>query len=89
MVLPDTQHFFDKETLIKPKAETRPKVFNLVVTKRTEIALIGILVLQIVNLLLLWLYLLSTVVTLLIRYLSNNEHSGRPGGSDSGGPFGN
>ena len=63
MVLPDTQHIFDKEALIKPKAQDRPKVFKLVVAKRTEFALIGIFVLQFVNLILLWLYPLSTVVT--------------------------
>ena len=34
MVLPDTQHIFDKEALIKPKAQDRPKVFNLVVAKK-------------------------------------------------------
>ena len=30
MDLPDTKHIFDKEALIKPKAQDRPKVFNLV-----------------------------------------------------------
>ena len=62
MVLPGTQHILDKKKLIKPKAHNSPKVFNLVVAKRTEIALVGILLLQFVNLILLWLYPLSTVV---------------------------
>ena len=31
MVLPDTQHIFNKEALIKQKSHDRPKVFNLVV----------------------------------------------------------
>ena len=88
MVLPDTQHILDKEALIKPKAQDHPKVLNLVVAKRTEIGIVGIFVLQFVNFILLWLYLLSTVVTFLIRYLSYNEYNGRPGGSDLGGRFG-
>ena len=53
MVLPDTKHIFDIEALIKPIAQDRPKVFNLVVAKRPEFALIGIFVLQFVNLILL------------------------------------
>ena len=53
MVLPDTQHIIDKEALIKPKAQDRPKVFNLLVAKRTEFALIEIFVLQFVTLILL------------------------------------
>ena len=44
MVLPDTQHILDKNTLTKPKAPDRPTVFNLVVAKRTEFALKGIFV---------------------------------------------
>ena len=87
MVLFDTQHIFDKEALIKQKALDRPKVFNLVVAKRTEFALIGIFVLQFVNLILLWLYPLSTVVTLLLNYLNNTDYNGHPGRSDSGGPL--
>ena len=52
MVLPDTQHIFDKEALIKLNAQDGPEVFNLVVAKRTEIAVVGIFVLQFVNLIL-------------------------------------
>ena len=63
MVLRDTQHLLDKNTLTKPKAQDRPTVFNLVEANRTEFALIEIFVLQFVNLILLWLYLLSTIVT--------------------------
>ena len=66
MVLPDTQHILDKYTLTKPKAPDCTTVFNLVVAQRTEFAQVGIFVLQFVNLILLWLYPLSTVVTLLI-----------------------
>ena len=88
MVLPNTKHILDKNTLTKPKAQSRPREINLVVAKRTEFALVGIFVLQFVNLILLWLYPLSTVVTLLIKYLTNTEHNGHPEGSDSGGPFG-
>ena len=60
MVLPDTQQILDKNTLTKPNEQDRPTVFNLMVAKRTEFALIGIFVLQFVNLILLWLYPLST-----------------------------
>ena len=88
IILPDTAHILDNEALIKPKPQDCPKVCNLVVAKQTEIAFVEIFVSQFVNILLLWLYLLSTVVTFLIRYLSNNKHNGRPGQSDSGGPFG-
>ena len=69
IIFPDTQDIFDKEILIQPKALYRPKVFNLVMTKRTEIALVGISVLQFVNLILLWLYPFSTLVKFLIRYI--------------------
>ena len=62
MVLPHTQQILDKNTLIQPKAQDRPTVFNLVVAKRMEFSLVGIFVLQFVNLILLWLYPLSTVV---------------------------
>ena len=88
MVLPDTQHILDKNTLTKPKSLDRTTVFNLVVAKRTEFALIGIFVLQFVNLILFCLYLLSTVVTFVIRYLNNTEHNDRPGKSELGGSFG-
>ena len=50
MVLPDTQDILDNNTLTKPKAQDCPTVFNLVVPKRTEFALVGICVLQFVNL---------------------------------------
>ena len=43
MVLPDTKHIFDKEALIKPKAQDSQKVFNLVMAKRMKFALIRIL----------------------------------------------
>ena len=53
MVLPDTKHIFDSEALITPKAQNLPKVFNLVVAKKRDFALIGIFLLQFVNLILL------------------------------------
>ena len=58
MVLHDTQLIINKTALTKPKAQDRPKVFNLVVAKRTEFALVGIFELQFVKLILLWLYFL-------------------------------
>ena len=70
MFLPATQHIFDKEALIKPKSQDRPKLFNLFVAKITEFALIGIFVLQFVNLILLWPYSLLTVVTFIMKYLT-------------------
>ena len=63
MVIPDTQHILDKTALTKPKAQECPTVFNCVVAKRMEFALIDIFILQFVNLILLWLYPLSIVVT--------------------------
>ena len=85
MVLLDTKPIFYNEALIKSQAQDCPNVFNLLVAIRTEFALIKYFVLQFVNLILLWQYTLSTVVTFLTKYLSNNEHTGRFGGSDSGG----
>ena len=49
MVLPDIQHIIDDKALIKPKAQDRSKVFNLVVAIRTEFVLVGIFVYQFVN----------------------------------------
>ena len=82
------QHIFDKEALIKPKTQDRARVFNLVLAEKPEFALIEIFVLQFVNLILFWLYPLSTDVTFIIKYLNNTEHNEHPGGSDSGGLFG-
>ena len=66
-----TQQILDKNTLIKPNAQDSPTVFNLVVANKTEFALVGIFVLQFVNLILLWLYPLSTVVSFVISNLNN------------------
>ena len=88
MVIPNTQQILDTKALTIPNAQDRPKVFNLVVANTTKIALVEIFVLQFVNLILLWLYPLSTIVTVLIRYLRNIKHNGLPGGSESDGSFG-
>ena len=88
MVLPDTQQIFDKKDLSTPKAQNRLKVFNLVVAKRTEFALIVIFILQFVSLILLWLYQLLTTVRYLIKTLNKPEHTGHPEGLVLGGLFG-
>ena len=85
MVIPDTLHILEKETLIKPKAHDRQKVLNFMVANKTEIAVVGIFVLQFVNLILLWLHLLSIVFTFNKRNVNNYEHNTRSGGSDSSG----
>ena len=45
---------------VKPKAQDRDKVLFLAVPKNTEAALVIIFIFQIDNLILLWLYYLST-----------------------------
>ena len=50
MALPDTQHILDNITLTKPNAQDYLTVFYLLVAKRTEVALVGIDLLQFVNL---------------------------------------
>ena len=88
MVFPDNQQIGGLKTQMKPKQQDRQKVFNLALQRRTEAALVGIFILQIFNLILLWLYPISTAVSSLVIYLSNNTHNGRPGGSNSCGPVG-
>ena len=87
MVCPDNQLIGGENNQVKPKAQERQKVFNLAVPKRTEAALVEIFIFQYCNLILLWLYPLSTAVSFFIIYLSNSTH-GRPGGQNSGGPVG-
>ena len=72
---------------VKPKVQDCQKVFILEVPKRTEAAIVDIFVLKIFNLILLWLYPISTAVSSLVIYLSNNTTNGRSGKSNSGGPF--
>ena len=73
---------------MKPNTQDRQKVFNLAVPKRTEAVLVLIFILQIFNLILLWVYPLSTAVSSLVIYLSNHTYNGRPGRPNSGGPVG-
>ena len=47
---------------LKPKAQDFRKVFNFAEANKTKCALVGIFVLQFVNLILLYLYPLSTAV---------------------------
>ena len=49
---------------VKPKVQDRQQVFNFAVPKRTEAALVEIFIFQNFNLILLWLYFLSTAVFL-------------------------
>ena len=88
MVCPDNQQIGGLKNQVKPKQQDRQNVFKLALPRRTEAALVGIFILQIFNLILLWLYPISTAVSSLVIYLSNNTHNGRPGGSNSGGPVG-
>ena len=83
MVCPDGYPIGDLKNKMKPKSQDRLKVFNLAVAMKTEFALAGILILQFLNFILLWLYPLSTAVSSLVLYIRNNTHYGRPGGPDS------
>ena len=85
MVLPDGKLIGGFKAQEKLKLPDCHKVFIFAVAKRNELALKGIFILQIFNLSLLWLYLLSTAVSFFVNYLSDN---GRPEQLKSGGPFG-
>ena len=50
MVLSETQHLLDENALTTPKAQYCPTVFNFVEAYRTKFELLGVCVLQIVNL---------------------------------------
>ena len=84
--------YFDNQLIgclkdqLKQNAQDRQKVFNLAVPKRTEAALVGIFIFQIFNVILHWLYPLSTAVSSLVINLNKNAHNGRSGVPNSGGP---
>ena len=88
MVCHDNQLICGLNDQVEPKAQDRQQVYNLAVPWRTEAALVGIFIFQIVNLIFLWLYLLSTAVSFFVIYLSNNILNGRPGRQNSGQLFG-
>ena len=88
-MLPDTQQILDKTTLIKRKAQDRQTVFYPIGGEKNGKGCFSRnCCIYFVNLLLLWLYPLSTVVSFLIRNLNNTEQNGRHEGSNSGGPYG-
>ena len=73
---------------VTTKATKRQIVYNLSKSKRTEFASIGIFVLIIVNLILLWLFPLSTIVANYLIALKLENNTGHSGGSYTGGPPG-
>ena len=79
----DRQDIMDK---VKTKATDRQIIYNLSESKRTEFASMGSFVLIIVNFILLWLFLLSTIVANLLIALRRENSNGHPGGSYTGGP---
>ena len=81
----DRQDIMDK---VKTKATKRQIVYNLLESKRTEFASIGIFVLIIVNFILLWLFPLSTIVANFLIAIKQEINNGHPGGSYTGGPPG-
>ena len=72
----------------KTKATKRQIVYNLSESKKTEFASIGIFVLIIVNFILLWLFLLSTIVANFLIALRQENNNGHPEESYTGGPPG-
>ena len=74
---------------VKTKATDSKIVYNLPVSKRTEFSSMGIFVLIIFNLILLWLFPLSTIVAKFLIALRQENNNGHPGGSYTGGPHGN
>ena len=79
----DRQDIMDK---VKTKAKKRQIVYNLSESRRMEFASIGIFVLIIVNIILLWLFPLSTIVANFLIALRQENNNGHPGGSYTGGP---
>ena len=79
------QDIMDK---VKTKATKRQIVYNLSESKKTEFASIGIFVLIIVNFILLWLFLLSTIVANFLIALRQENNNGHPEESYTGGPPG-
>lgn len=60
MILRDGQLICGLKSQVKQKAQNRKIVFNRAVAKKTEIVLVGIFILQIFNLIFLWLYLFDS-----------------------------
>ena len=81
----DRQDIMDK---VKINATKRQIVYNLLESKRTEFASIGMFVLIIVNFILHWLFPLSTIVANFLIALKQENNNGHPGGSYTGGPPG-
>ena len=81
----DRQDIMDK---VKTKAQDRQIVYNLLESKRTEFASMGIVVLIIVNFILLWLFPLSTIIANFLIALRQNNNNGHPEGSYTSGPPG-
>ena len=81
----DRQDIMDKVTT---KAHDRQIVYNLSESKRTEFALMGVIVLIIVNFILLWLFSLSTIIANFLIAQRQENINGHPGGSYTGGPPG-
>ena len=79
------QDIMDK---VNTKAQDRQIVYNLSEVKRTEFALMGILVLIIVYFILLLLFPLSTIVANFLIALRQENTNGHSGGSSTGGPPG-
>ena len=73
---------------LKTKAQDRQIVYNLSESNWTEFASMGIIILIIVNFLLLWLFPLSTIVANFLITLRQENNTGHPGGSYTGGPPG-
>ena len=64
-------------------------IYNLLRSKRTEFAAMGIFVLIIVNFILLWLFALSTIIANFIIALRQENNNGHHGGSYTVGAHGN
>ena len=81
----DSQDIMEK---VKTKAQDRQIVYNLSESNRTEFASMGIFVLIIFNFILLWLFLLSTIVANFLIALRQENNNGHPVGSYTGVPPG-
>ena len=76
------QDIMDK---VKTKATDHHRVYNLLESKRTEFALMGIVVKIIVNFIFLWLLPLSTIVANFLIALTEENNNGHTKGSYTGG----
>ena len=81
----DRQNILDKVTT---KTQDDQIVYNFSESKRTEFASMGIQVLIIVNFILFWLFLLSTIYANFLITLRQENNNGHPGGSYTGRPPG-